>query len=84
MSGIRRDGGRHGVGPGGDITTYTVDQLKHQMGRRTVVIEQLYGEIERRAKFWDQYGDKDMTGTIEQRARYWDEYGDPKIDKRSL
>jgi hypothetical protein len=72
-------------GPGKDIKTYTVDQLLKQTKERYVSSEQMYGEIERRARLWDEYGDggkmKRAYKKCEDRARMWDVYGDPAIDK---
>lgn len=73
---------------GNDITTYTVDQLLKQAKSRHHVPEQLYGELERRARLWDKHGPKDMKGDlvyqkVELRARMWDAFGDAGIDKRS-
>ena len=80
MSGIKRDCKTPRMGE--NIRTYTVDQLKEQMTKPNVVIEQMYHEIERRANLWTKHiGTRD--GTIETRARLWDEFGDPRIDRRS-
>lgn len=75
-------------GPGRDITTYTVGQLLEQTKNRYASSEQMFGEIERRARLWDEYGDggkmKRAYKKCEDRARMWDIYGDPKLDKERL
>jgi hypothetical protein len=50
--------GNPNPGPGENIRTYTVDQLLEQAKMPDAAPQQMYGEIERRARLWDECHDE--------------------------